>query len=107
MAFSTVIKASAAVAITIWDACISRALSNQTAGPVTFFGLLVANLAYQLAGTSRHSIVLPMAILLAIICLVAGQTVLERLFAFNTALSVIIEFLGGITFILLLLRTKR
>jgi len=30
--------------------------------------------------------------------------VLERVFSFNTALSIIIEFLGGITFIALILR---
>jgi len=41
---------------------------------------------------------------LAILCIVGGQTVLERVFAFNTALSVIIEFLGGLVFIILLVR---
>lgn len=95
------------VTILLMLVTILVSVSTALVGPVTFFGLLVANLAYQLSGTSRHGVVLPVAVLLAIICLVAGQTVLERLFAFNTALSVIIEFLGGITFILLLLRTKR
>ncbi|MBN9072916.1 MAG: iron chelate uptake ABC transporter family permease subunit [Rhizobiales bacterium] len=83
-------------------------VSTALVGPVTFFGLLVANLAYQLAGSPRHGVVLPVAILLAVICLVGGQIVLQHLFAFDTALSVVIEFLGGITFILLLLsRTRR
>lgn len=79
-------------------------VSTALVGPVTFFGLLVANLAYQVAGTSRHAVVLPVAVLLATICLVGGQLVLERVFSFNTALSIIIEFLGGITFIALILR---
>lgn len=92
------------VTILLMLVTILVSVSTALVGPVTFFGLLVANLAYQLVGTSRHSVVLPVAILLAVICLVAGQTILERLFAFNTALGVIIEFLGGITFILLLLR---
>lgn len=82
-------------------------VSTALVGPVTFFGLLVANLAYHLAGTARHSIVLPVAILLAVIILVGGQTLLERLFAFSTALSVLIEFLGGTLFILLLLSGAR
>ena len=43
-------------------------------------------------------------IIIAIICLVGGQVVLERIFAFNTALSIIIEFLGGIVFIGLILK---
>tara|TARA_R110002124_G_scaffold1797_2_gene11336 strand:- start:1004 stop:1966 length:963 start_codon:yes stop_codon:yes gene_type:complete len=80
------------------------AVSTALVGPITFFGLLVASLAHGLLGTSRHRHVLPAAVLLAIICLVGGQTVLERVFAFDTALSIIIEFLGGIVFIYLVVR---
>lgn len=80
------------------------AVSTALVGPITFFGLLVATLAHSLVGTSRHRYVLPAAALLAIICLVGGQTILERVFAFDTALSIIIEFLGGIVFITLVLR---
>lgn len=80
------------------------AVSTALVGPITFFGLLVASLAHSLVGTSRHKFVLPAAVLLAIICLVGGQTILERVFAFDTALSIIIEFLGGIIFIILILR---
>ena len=79
-------------------------VSTALVGPVTFFGLLVASLAHVLIGSSRHRYLLPTAVLLAIICLVGGQTVLERLFAFDTALSVIIEFVGGIAFIVFIIR---
>lgn len=79
-------------------------VSTALVGPVTFFGLLVATLAHSLVGSSKHRYVLPAAILLGIIALVGGQTLLERVFAFDTALSIIIEFLGGIVFILLVLR---
>jgi len=79
-------------------------VSTALVGPVTFFGLLVANLAYQLAGTYKHRFVLPVAVLLAIICLVGGQLVLERIFAFDTALSIVIEFAGGIVFLAMLIR---
>jgi len=79
-------------------------VSTALVGPITFFGLLVANLAYLLAGSPRHRHILPVAILLAIICLVGGQTILERVFAFDTALSIVIEFLGGLVFIVLLVR---
>jgi iron complex transport system permease protein len=80
------------------------AVSTALVGPITFFGLLVASLAHSLVGTSRHKFVLPAAVLLAFVCLVGGQTVLERVFAFDTALSIIIEFLGGVVFIILVLR---
>ena len=80
------------------------ATSTALVGPITFFGLLVANLAYMLAGSSAHRFLLPAAALTAVIALVGGQTVLEQVFAFDTSLSIIIEFLGGTLFILLLLR---
>jgi iron complex transport system permease protein len=79
-------------------------VSTALVGPITFFGLLVATLAHSLVGNSKHRYVLPAAFLLAIICLVGGQTILERVFEFDTALSIIVEFLGGITFIILVLR---
>lgn len=79
-------------------------VSTALVGPVTFFGLLVAHLAYMLMPSFRHIHVLPAAFLIAAICLVGGQTVLEQAFAFDTNLRVIIDFLGGITFIALLMR---
>lgn len=78
-------------------------VSTALVGPVTFFGLLVANLAYLFCRRFRHSAVLPMAVLLGVIALVGGQLLLEHVFRFSTALSVIIEFLGGIVFITLLI----
>jgi iron complex transport system permease protein len=80
------------------------AISTALVGPVTFFGLLVASLAHALVGRSRHRDVLPAAVLLGVVALVGGQLVLERVFRFDTALSVIVEFLGGIVFVALVLR---
>ncbi|CUA99325.1 iron chelate uptake ABC transporter family permease subunit [Pannonibacter indicus] len=82
-------------------------VSTALVGPVTFFGLLTANLAYLLMPSGRHRHVLPAAVLIAIICLVAGQTVLERLLDFNTALAIVIEFAGGLFFIFFLLKGAR
>lgn len=73
-------------------------------GPITFFGLIVANLAYALCRTFRHAWIIPIAVLLGIVALVGGQLVLERVFAFDTALSIVIEFVGGVLFLFLLLR---
>lgn len=78
-------------------------VSTALVGPVTFFGLLVASLAYQLVPSARHAAILPAAVLLGVLCLVGGQVVLERVFAFNSALGIVIEFVGGLTFILLLI----
>jgi len=82
-------------------------VSTALVGPITFFGLLVASLAYQITGTHRHAANLPVAVALAVIALVGGQTVLEHVFGLATVLSVIIEFIGGIVFILLVTRGAR
>ncbi|WP_246708121.1 iron chelate uptake ABC transporter family permease subunit [Bartonella sp. HY038] len=79
-------------------------VSTALVGPVLFFGLLVASLAYQLAGSYRHIIILPIAALLAIISLVGGQFIMTHVFNLGVPLAVIIEFIGGIVFICLLLR---
>lgn len=80
------------------------AVSTALVGPVSFFGLLVANLAYLLIPSARHAVLLPAAALLGVIFLVGGQVILERVFAFDAALSVVIEFIGGVVFILLVIR---
>src|SRR5690606_19618233 len=81
------------VAIILVLVSILVSVSTALVGPVTFFGLLVVTLAHSLIGNSLHRYVLPASILLGIIALVGGQTLLERVFAFDTALSIIIEFL--------------
>lgn len=80
------------------------AVSTALVGPASFFGLLVANLAYLLMPSARHAVVLPAAALLAVIFLVGGQVILERVFAYDTALAIVIEFIGGIVFIALVIR---
>ncbi len=82
-------------------------VSTALVGPITFFGLIVANLSYQLFGTYKHKILISGAGLISIIALVGGQWVVERIFTFSTTLSVIINFIGGVYFIYLLLKESR
>ncbi len=81
-------------------------ISTTLVGPVTFFGLLVANLAYEISPQVKHGVVMPTAILLAIICLVGGQFILEQIFHMAGRLSFIIEFCGGVVFLTLLMKGK-
>lgn len=76
-------------------------------GPITFLGLLVANVAYQFIHSYKHTIIIPSAMLISIIALVGGQFLVERVFTFSTTLSVIINFIGGIYFIYLLLKENK
>ncbi|PKH10805.1 iron chelate uptake ABC transporter family permease subunit [Planomicrobium sp. MB-3u-38] len=83
------------------------AVATALVGPITFFGLIVANLSYQFFRSYKHSVLLLGAIVISVLALVGGQWVVERLFTFNTTLSVIINFIGGIYFIYLLLKESR
>lgn len=86
---------------------ILTAIATALVGPITFLGLLIANIAYRLLKIHRHIYLIPGAILISIVALVGGQLVVERVFSFTTTLSVIINFLGGIVFIYLLLKESR
>jgi len=83
------------------------ATSTALVGPITFFGLIVANVAYQFFSTYKHSILILGASLISIVALVGGQFLVEHIFELNTTLSVIINFVGGIYFIYLLLKESR
>ncbi|WP_075619336.1 iron chelate uptake ABC transporter family permease subunit [Paenisporosarcina indica] len=83
------------------------AISTALVGPITFFGLIVANLSYQFFKSFRHSILITGAMLMSIVALIGGQWVVERIFTFSTTLSVIINFIGGVYFIYLLLKESK
>jgi len=76
-------------------------------GPITFLGLLVVNIAYQFINTYKHFYIILASIFLSIIALIGGQFIVEKIFVFNTTISVIINFVGGIYFIYLLLKENK
>ncbi|MER6914085.1 iron chelate uptake ABC transporter family permease subunit [Streptomyces sp. NPDC000594] len=80
------------------------AMSTALAGPMTFFGFVTAMLAYQMSGTHRHVVVLPMAFLIGLLTLVGGQFIMEHVFYASGMLTVVIEFVGGAVFLVHLLR---
>ncbi|GIN59370.1 putative ABC transporter permease protein YclO [Lederbergia ruris] len=82
-------------------------VSTALVGPITFFGLIVANLAYQFFKTYKHGVLITGAATMGVVALVGGQWIVERVFTFTTTLSVIINFIGGVYFIYLLLKESR
>ncbi len=82
-------------------------IATALAGPITFLGLLVANLAYQMLRTCRHSYLISGAVAISIAALVGGQLLVEHVFTFETTISIIINFIGGVYFIFLLLRENK
>ncbi|TYR79965.1 iron chelate uptake ABC transporter family permease subunit [Priestia megaterium] len=82
-------------------------ISTALVGPITFLGLLVVNVAYEMFKTYRHSYLLAGSVLVSIVALVGGSLIVERVFTFSTTLSVIINFIGGAYFIYLLLKENK
>jgi iron complex transport system permease protein len=88
---------------------IAILVSTATAlvGPITFLGLLVANLAHQYMKTYQHKFLLAGSALISVVALVGGLLIVERVFTFSTTLSVIVNFIGGVYFIYLLLKENK
>ncbi|WP_158737853.1 iron chelate uptake ABC transporter family permease subunit [Alteribacillus sp. YIM 98480] len=82
-------------------------ISTALVGPITFLGLLVANVGHEFLKTYRHKSLITGTILISVIALVGGQVIVERLFTFTTTLSVIINFIGGVYFLYLLLKENK
>ena len=80
------------------------AISTALVGPVVFFGLLVSAVTYQIAGSWRHAVLLPLSALIAATLLIASQTLFERVLSMQSSVLVVIEALGGIVFLTLVFR---
>ncbi|MGM9979255.1 MAG: iron chelate uptake ABC transporter family permease subunit [Clostridium sp.] len=82
-------------------------ISTALVGSITFLGILVVNLSYQLIKSYKHKYLIASSILISIVALVGGQFIVERLLNYNTKISIIINFIGGAYFIYLLLKENK
>ena len=82
------------------------AVATALVGPLTFLGLVVVALARPLAGGDRHLPLLFSASLLAVLMLVTGQLIFERVLRLQSALPALLEFAGGAVFLGLLLKGR-
>ena len=83
------------------------AISTALVGPVTFLGLLVANVTREMMKTYKHSYLIIVSILVSIFALVFGQLMIERVLHLTTPVSVIIDMIGGVYFMYLLYKESR
>lgn len=86
---------------------VLTSISTALVGPVTFLGLLVSNLTYEIFKTYKHSIIISATILVTAVTLLSGQFIMERFFNLTIPVSTIINMVGGVYFMYLLLRVKR
>lgn len=99
-----------------YDRCIRRLLLGVTlciavatamVGPISFLGLIIANLSRQLLKTYRHSQLILGSALFGMIVLIGGQLMVEHFFRYTVPVSVFITVGGGIYFLYLLLTNRR
>ena len=99
-----------------YDRCIRRLLIGVTlciavatamVGPISFLGLIMANLARQFLRTFRHSQLILASTLFGMAILIGGELIVERVYHYAVPISVFIGVFGGIYFLYLLLTNKR
>ncbi len=99
-----------------YDKCIRRLLLGVTlciavatamVGPISFLGLIIANLSRQLLRTYRHWQLVLGSAFFGMIVLVFGQLMVEHAFSYAIPVSVFITVGGGIYFLYLLLARKK
>lgn len=83
------------------------AIATAMVGPISFLGLIIANLSRQLLKTYRHSQLIAGSALFGMIVLVGGQMIVEQVFVYAVPVSVFITVGGGIYFLYLLLGKRR
>ena len=99
-----------------YDRCIIRlllaitlciAVATAMVGPISFLGLIIANISRQLLKTYRHTQLIAGAALMGVIALIGGQFIVERVFVYSIPISVFITVAGGIYFLYLILKGSR
>lgn len=99
-----------------YDRCIRKlllgvalciAVATAMVGPVSFLGLIIANLARQLLRTYRHSQLIAGTICFGMVVLIGGQLIVEQVFSYGIPVSVFITSGGGCYFLYLLLTNRK
>ena len=82
------------------------AIATAMVGPISFLGLIIANLARQLLRTHKHSHLIVGSALMGMLAIIAGQMVSQHVFSYAVPISTFITIGGGIYFLYLLLFKK-
>lgn len=83
---------------------IIMSISTSLVGPMAFLGIIIISLAREMLHSIKHKDLIIFTSLLGIISLLATQLVIERLLNNKVPISVLINFVGGFYFIILLLK---
>ena len=90
----------------LFGVVLCMAVATATIGPVSFLGLIVANMSRQVLKTYKHSYLIVGASLMGMLALIGGQMISQHLFHFTVPVSTFVTVAGGIYFLYLLLFKK-
>ncbi|MBB4845728.1 iron complex transport system permease protein [Paucibacter oligotrophus] len=82
------------------------AVSTSLIGPTALMGILVAHIAYALAGSSRHRLTLPLGCAVAVALFIAAQLLVEHVFNYRTTVAILVNLVCGAYFLALTLRAR-
>lgn len=82
------------------------AVATALVGPISFLGLIIANLAREFFKTYKHTYLILGTILFGIIILLLAQSITEHIFVLSIPISVFISVMGGIYFMYLLIANR-
>ena len=86
---------------------IMTSLSTILVGPLQFLGFMIANLTYQLTKEFKHSILWLFSAFLGLVIVLAAQLIVERIFLLTIPISVFIEGIGGVLYLILLVKGEK
>lgn len=86
---------------------LSIAIATALVGPLSFLGLITANLSRELLKTYRHSALVAGSVLVGAAILTAGQFIVEHFARYSVPVSVFITIGGGLYFLYLILTSYR
>lgn len=98
-----------------YDRCVRRlllgvalfiAVATAMVGPISFLGLIIANLSRQLLKTYRHTFLIAGSALAGMVILAGGQLVVEQVYSYSVPISVFITVGGGLYFLYLLFERR-
>lgn len=82
------------------------AVATALVGPISFLGLIIANLAREFFKTYKHTYLILGTILFGIIILLLAQSITEHIFVLSIPISVFVSVMGGIYFMYLLIANR-
>lgn len=82
------------------------AIATALVGPISFLGLIIANLARQQLKTHKHSHLIVGSALMGMLTIISGQLISQHVFSYSVPVSTFITIGGGIYFLYLLLFKK-